>query len=464
MRRRRAPRDDPPLGTIALLPWGDVFEDWLDPLGISLEVFRDEMTGSWMFGFVEALRRAGIKTVLVCVSRRFTAPVRETHRPTGATLWFLPPPRVWSRIAAGRRDGPSSGMGRRSIVSLLRHQLAPYLETPLRPLVRVLRAERCDALLCQEYESHRFDVCVLLGRLTGRPVFGVFQGGDLKPSRLERPIRPLSIRASAGLVVAPRAEAERLRQRYGLADANMAQIFNPIDVARWVPEDRGRARAGLGLPDDTRLAVWHGQLELRRKGLDIILDAWDMLVTDGQGAPARLLLVGAGADAEAIRRRVRRSAVDSVLFVDEWIHDRDRIRRFLSAGDVYVFASRHEGFPMAPIEAMACGLPVVACEVQGVPDIIGAGDEAGGVVVPPGDVRAVANELGRFLADDSHAKMVGESARRRVEERFSLEVVGDQLRTFLLRSRRAVGEPSGSTRERSDGNDGRSSAGYSETK
>src|SRR4029077_17696899 len=89
---------------VALLPWGDLIEDFLAELGMTFAAFRDEMTGGWLFGYVEALRRVGIETVIVCVSAEVDAVERATHRPTGAALRGLPaarPPRVVARRARG---------------------------------------------------------------------------------------------------------------------------------------------------------------------------------------------------------------------------------------------------------------------------------------------------------------------------------------------------------------------------
>jgi glycosyltransferase involved in cell wall biosynthesis len=111
--------------------------------------------------------------------------------------------------------------------------------------------------------------------------------------------------------------------------------------------------------------------------------------------------------------------------------DRVQIRQYLSAADVYVFPSRREGFPVAPLEAMACGLPTVAASAPGIADIFDEGEKSGGLVVPVGDVTSLARNLGLLLDDDEAARILGMRARERVERAFSLQTVGAQLQEFF---------------------------------
>ena len=179
-----------------------------------------------------------------------------------------------------------------------------YLTTPLRLLAHELRRENCDVILCQEYEYPRFDACVLLGRLMRLPVFATFQGGDYQRSRLERLLRPLTLRASAGLIIATQSEVRRVRARYGIPPAKVARIFNPVDLEVWSCADRSEARAELGISLDARVAVWHGRVSMWRKGLDILLEAWERVCSQRPAKDLRLLLVGTGKDAEELRQIV----------------------------------------------------------------------------------------------------------------------------------------------------------------
>lgn len=448
------PRSQP---TIALLPCCDLFEDFFDTVGMSLETYCKELTGGWQFNYIESLQQVGVQTVIFFFSARVSETTRFLHIPTGATICVLPPSRVYRAYRAVRQQadnimkrlkGKSSEVNttggiqfnsaqstRRSPLGVLKdgvRSLGTYLSTPLGLLMRELRTEGCDAILCQDYEYARFDVCVLLGKFMRLPVFATFQGGDKLPSPFEYPWRWLSLRASAGLIIAPQAQRQRVQAFYGLSPAKIAPIFNPMDVTTWGAIDRAEARAALGIPSDARIAVYHGRIQIWQKGLDILLEAWDQICCERPGKDLRLLLVGTGSDADELHRRIDAMQLKGVLWIDEYVRDRKAIQRYLSAADVYTLPSRKEGFPVAPIEAMACNLPVVAADVAGISDILEKGEASGGLIVPREDAQALALALGRVLDDGAWRYELGKRARLRAEECFSFEVIGKQLRDILI--------------------------------
>ena len=432
--------------TIGLLSWGNVVEDFLGPAGLTLEQFRDEFTGSWMFGWARALATAGVTTEIVVVSRAARATIHTTHGPTGAPLTILPAARAYrtverrmtypygrsARQVFGWRREPSAP--RRLLAEVVR-ELAPYGATPPLRLAAAARRGRWQALLCQEYEYPRFDVCALLGRALRLPVVAVFQGGRHQLGRLERVTRPVGLALAAGLIVGSESEAARVRARYGVAERRIARIPNPVDTALWRPRDRAAARAALNLAAGDRVVAWHGRVSIRHKGLDVLLDAWRELAAAGAADDLRLLLVGGGEDAAQLDRLVAEQSLPGVVRVDRHLHDPQVLSGHLAAADVYAFPSRHEGFAVAPLEAMACGLALVAADIDGVRELLPAGEESGGILVPSEQPAALAAQLARLLDDAVLRRALGERARARARSTFSQEIVGAQLRDLLLGGR-----------------------------
>jgi starch synthase len=428
------PADKAP--TVALLPWGLLFdEDYLDTIGVSLEEFCVEGAGGHLFNFITAMQRVGVRTVLVLFSRRVAHTTRFVNRATTATVVVVPPParyRVLRDLLArpGLR-GALRTLGRP--VRTVADEIAAYLATPMRALARELRREGCDAILCQEYEFVRFDVCVLLGRFMHLPVYATYQGGNKLTGELQRLVRPRTVPRAAGLIIAPGTEIERVRSAYGVPSSRIAQIFNALEPSAFDAPSREGAREALGIPSGARVAVWHGRVEVATKGVDVLIDAWEAVCASRPHEDLRLLMLGTGVDAAWLHERLGNGALRGVSWRDEYMQDRALLRLHLAAGDVYAFPSRHEGFAVAPLEAMACGLPIVAADAPGIPDLLACGEDCGGVMVPRGDATAFAAALGRALDDVAWTTRMGVRARERVADTCAPDSVGRRLREFLLR-------------------------------
>lgn len=220
-------------------------------------------------------------------------------------------------------------------------------------------------------------------------------------------------------------------------------IRNGVDLEHFRPggpepgPDKARARAGLALPADFRgdgpLAVCVGRL-CPQKGQDILLRAWPELLGTVPGA--RLALVGDGPDTE----RLRRTAPPGVLFAGTATD----IRPWLRAADLVVLPSRWEGMALAPLEAMACGRPVLVSDVSGARESLPPG-QGRLCLVPPEDPTALAKALGRLLADPRLLAELGEQARQHARTDFDVRRTTDAV-TGLYHE--LLGRPRPSNQER----------------
>jgi len=429
--------------TIAIFLSLRTIEEWLDPLGISLQSFGKEMLGSWVFGYIKALHLAGVRTILFCISNRVDKVTRITHMPTGVIICVLPAPRFCKyldRTFSTSHENKSLEINHFNLmakayqgIKVLLGSMCGYLRTPLLRLGLELVRERCSALLVQEYETARFDLCVLIGRLLRVPTFGCFQY-EIEATKWNlNPLRFLSVQFSSGLIIPTASELRRVRNQYRQSSKKLAQIPNPVDLRIWYPVSKAEARKNLGIPDTSSVVVWHGQVE-SRKGIDLLIEAWEQLCAMRPTINLRLLMVGTGSYSHQLSSLIKDRQLRGVVWINKWINEPGAIRQYLGCGDIFVFPSRVEGFPVAPIEAMACGLPVVAANASGIEDIFEGGEDSGGIVVPRGDVGALATALIHLLDNPELVKKLGMRARARVEASFSLENIGHQLSAFLLNS------------------------------
>jgi glycosyltransferase involved in cell wall biosynthesis len=130
-------------------------------------------------------------------------------------------------------------------------------------------------------------------------------------------------------------------------------------------------------------------------------------------APSRALIVGDGPLRPAVEAEIERLGAPIAL-----AGERRDVPALLASADAFVLASRSEGAPLAILEAMAAGLPVIASDVGGVRELVADGET--GVLVAPGDPGALAAALERVLADAELRRALGAAGRRRAQERFEL--------------------------------------------
>jgi glycosyltransferase involved in cell wall biosynthesis len=199
------------------------------------------------------------------------------------------------------------------------------------------------------------------------------------------------------------SEAERVTGERAGVRARWRVIANGVDPGHFRPAALGTVRAGIpllaGIGGDTPLVVCVGRL-CRQKGQDILLAAWRTVVRQVPGA--RLVLVGDGPEAEALRAIAPKGVLFAGAATDAAC--------WYQAADVVVLPSRWEGMALAPLEAMACGRPVVITDVDGARESLPWGQEP----VRAEDPAALARAMTRLLLDPPLRESLGRQGRHHI--------------------------------------------------
>jgi glycosyltransferase involved in cell wall biosynthesis len=214
-------------------------------------------------------------------------------------------------------------------------------------------------------------------------------------------------------IVASRAQLDDTVRSHLLRPEQVHVVPNGIDTDVFSPGDRERARAELGI-DAGIVFAWLGRM-YPGKGVEDAIRALATADVDGS-----LLLVGDGesrAELEALAARV--GLGHRVTFAGA--QPRGVIPGYLRCADAFVFPTRlPEAAPLAPLQAMACGVPVLASRIGAIPELIGEPGE-NGLLVEPGDVAGLAETMKRLAGDESLRARIGSAGRKRVLAEYTIE-------------------------------------------
>jgi len=235
-----------------------------------------------------------------------------------------------------------------------------------------------------------------LGRWLDLPVTITLRGTEVPHSR-NPVLRPRLARTlkSAARVFSVSDSLRRLAIELGAEPDKTEVVGNGIDIARFQPVGRTAARARFGLPDSAKVLISVGGL-VERKGMHRVIDVMPELV---KHHPDLHYLIVGGASPEGDNRAELTAQVARLGLADR-VHflgalPSDELKWPLSASDVFVLATRNEGWANVFLEAMACGLPVVTTDVGGNAEVV-CRDELG-IIVPFGDSLALQQALDSAL-------------------------------------------------------------------
>lgn len=229
---------------------------------------------------------------------------------------------------------------------------------------------------------------------------------DRPPSRLKTWIRSRLQRMVFRTIAISEAVRSDLDRRGLMQAERILVIHNGVDTEVFHAADRPPTA-------DAPPVIGSAGRFVPRKGFHVILEALALLRDRGYNVHAAL--AGAGPEAAKLEQLASDLGLrDRVRFAGESCD----VPAFLSGLDIFVLSSTREGFGVSLVEAMACGLPVVASRVDGIPEIVQ--HERNGLLVPPADPGALTDALERYLQNPAWARDLGAAARQTVVERFRI--------------------------------------------
>jgi sugar transferase (PEP-CTERM/EpsH1 system associated) len=293
-------------------------------------------------------------------------------------------------------------------------------------LYRVFRENRADVV-----QTHHF-VSLLYGAVGARLAGAAIVHVEHEYYSLQRPWVKRCFRLLAPLCSTIVAVGDQVREflirEVGLPPTRVRVIRNGVDVERYSPWRRV-PRTTLGLPPDGRLIGHVGRLE-PEKDQRTLLRAFRIVLS---ACPdVRLIIVGEGGKLRDLQQTAASLGITAHV---HFLGLQEDVKNLLPHLDVFALPSLNEGLPLALLEAMACGRPVIATAVGEIPRVIHEG--VTGLMVPPDDPTALAASIRAILDRPEWGVEMGRSARQLVQETFSLSLTIRQYQDVYDSLRRA---------------------------
>lgn len=366
----------------------------------------------FVLGWEQRLREIGNRRDPWPIARRVLRVMAEPQRRWKMSRGFedFDHPGTWKLLdLAGDRPGVVHGHILHGSYFDLR--VLPWLSRQI-PTVITMH----DAWLLSGHCAHSFDCEKWMSGCGSCPDLASYPGVP-RDATAENWKRKRDIFRQSSLYVVTPCEwlMDKVRQSVFAPAIRMARVIpNGVDVRIFRPGSKSEARRTLDLPQEALIFCFaaNGIKRNSFKDWQTLKRTLEKLGTTTKGT--RLIFLAIGEDGPA--EQVGNAEIRFVPFT----HDRGRMAQYYQAADVYVHAALADTFPNVILEAMACGLPVVATDVGGIKEIIQ--HERSGLLVERRNPDALAAAVARLLADSDEVAYLGNYAARDVLNRFTLDM------------------------------------------
>jgi N-acetyl-alpha-D-glucosaminyl L-malate synthase BshA len=236
------------------------------------------------------------------------------------------------------------------------------------------------------------------------------------------PVVQFALRDSDGVTAVSRSLADETRETFR-HDGHIEVIPNFVDPERFCPGAGGDSRGRFAAPDEKLLAHVSNFRPVKNP-----TDVVRVFARVAAEVRARLVMVGDGPEVSLSRELAYELGVgDRARFLGET----PDVARVLACADLFLLPSSQESFGLAALEAMACGVPVIATRVGGLPEVVSDGET--GFLFGPGDVDGMADSAVKLLGSEQDMRRMGDAARARAIERFTPGEIVPRYEEFYKR-------------------------------
>lgn len=270
--------------------------------------------------------------------------------------------------------------------------LTPFIKTSL-PLITTVHTPMLTDTRSIEVNNLRSMIEILMGRFVSFPI-------------------ELKLLKRADLITTVANSIVQELKEYYLDTNGVTVVGNGVDEKVFAPKK-----------DQTsdRYVLFTGRLAYR-KGLFDLIECGKYIC--GKYPDVNFIIVGNGMLRDKLEAKVKKSDLENRFEFKGYVSKTELVKLYQNA-TIYVLPSRYEGMPTVLLEAMSCGLPVVATAVSGNLDVIENGKN--GLLVPPKSPQEMANAVSILLEDSSRRRNLGIAARRTIEEKFTWDLISARI-------------------------------------
>jgi glycosyltransferase involved in cell wall biosynthesis len=364
-------------------------------LSTSFPRFEGDFSGIFVFNYAKELHNLGVDIEIVAPDDPVSLPLTENFRLVRFSYFV---PRSWQTLAYG------------SGIINQRNALA-WLQLPLLLINFFIAALRSihKTQLIHAFWSVSGIIALAVRFFKPRPVVITLWGSDKYITQI--PIfSKIIIRVlnTADAIVCENNNLKAFLVSQGLDSKIITLIRNGINLDFFQPGDSMKVRKKLGLKNDRLILLSIGSLN-KNKNHALLINAFSEIVTSKSSL--HLYIIGKGKEQNRLKKKIKELKLEQKITLLGLL-DHKSISEWLKAADIFILPSQNEGTPNSLLEAMASGLPVIASQVGGIPELIQENIE--GLLFKSDSKEDLKEKLYKLIKDNQLQEFLGKNAQKKI--------------------------------------------------